>query len=63
MQLDALGKSFDNYCQLCQEQEAKLDDLQKKRFRLEIYALINKESDLFRSYLFVHYYISNPKIL
>lgn len=30
---------------------------------IEIYALINKESDLFRSYLFVHYYISNPKIL
>lgn len=35
MQLNALGKSFDNYCQLCQEQEVKLNDLQKKRLREE----------------------------
>lgn len=34
-QLDALGKSFDNYCQLCQEQEVKLNDLQKKRLKAE----------------------------
>jgi hypothetical protein len=27
-QIDALGKSFDIYCQLCQEQEVKLNDLQ-----------------------------------
>jgi hypothetical protein len=35
IQLDALGKSFDNYCQLCQEQEVKLNDLQKKKLREE----------------------------
>jgi hypothetical protein len=35
MQLDALGKSFDNYCQLCQEQEVKLNDLQRKRLKEE----------------------------
>lgn len=35
MQLDALGKSFDNYCQLCEEQEVKLNDLQKKRLKAE----------------------------
>ncbi|HEY7082525.1 MAG TPA: hypothetical protein VH500_22780 [Nitrososphaeraceae archaeon] len=34
-QLDAMGKSFDNYCQLCQEQEVKLNDLQKKRLKAE----------------------------
>jgi DNA-binding CsgD family transcriptional regulator len=34
-QLDTLGKSFDNYCQLCQEQEVKLNDLQNKRLREE----------------------------
>ena len=35
IQLDALGKSFDNYCQLCQEQEVKLNDLQRKRLKAE----------------------------
>ena len=35
IQLDALGKSFDNYCQLCQEQEVKLNNLQKKRLKAE----------------------------
>jgi hypothetical protein len=34
-QLDALGKSFDNYCQLCQEQQVRLSDLQRKRLREE----------------------------
>jgi hypothetical protein len=40
-QLDALGKSFDNYCQLCQEQDVKLNDLQRKRL---------KEEDLVRQF-------------
>jgi hypothetical protein len=35
IQLDALGKSFDTYCQLCQEQEVKLNDLQRKRLKEE----------------------------
>ena len=30
-QLTALGKSFDSYCRLCQEEEDKLTDLQRKR--------------------------------
>jgi hypothetical protein len=34
-QLDAMGKSFDNYCQLCQEQEVKLNDLQRRRLKAE----------------------------
>jgi hypothetical protein len=34
-QLTALGKSFDSYCKLCQEEEYKLTDLQKKRLQAE----------------------------
>ena len=34
-QLIALGKSFDNYCRLCQEEEVKLKDLQRKRLKAE----------------------------
>jgi hypothetical protein len=34
-QIKALGKSFDNYCQLCQEEEEKLSDLQRKRLKAE----------------------------
>ena len=30
-QVTALGKSFDSYCRLCQEEEEKLTDLQRKR--------------------------------
>ena len=29
-QVTTLGKSFDNYCRLCQEEENKLTDLQRK---------------------------------
>ena len=35
MQIDALGKSFDKYCHLCQEQETKLDDLEGSRLKAE----------------------------
>jgi hypothetical protein len=38
-QVKALGKSFDNYCGLCQEEEVKLGDLQRKRLKAE--ALVN----------------------
>ena len=34
-QLTSLGKSFDNFCRLCQEEERKLTDLQKKRLQAE----------------------------
>jgi hypothetical protein len=37
-QLTSLGKSFDNYCQLCQEEEDKLADLQRRRLRAETLA-------------------------
>jgi transposase len=48
MQIGALGKSFDNYCQLCQEQEVKLDDLQKKRLKAE--ALVRQFEDSDKGY-------------
>jgi hypothetical protein len=38
-QVEALGKSFDNYCRLCQEEEVKLTDLQGKKLKAE--ALVN----------------------
>ena len=34
-QITALGKSFDSYCRLCQEEEGKLSNLQKKRLKAE----------------------------
>src|SRR5215467_11132561 len=34
-QIEALGKSFDNYCRLCIEEELKLTDLQRKRLQTE----------------------------
>ena len=34
-QLTCLGKSFDSYCRLCQEEEQKLTDLQRKRLQAE----------------------------
>jgi transposase len=34
-QVTALGKSFDSYCRLCQEEEGKLTDLQRKRLQAE----------------------------
>jgi len=34
-QLMSLGKSFDNYCRVCQEEEGKLTDLQRKRLQAE----------------------------
>ena len=34
-QVKALGKSFDSYCRLCQEEENKLTDLQRKRLQAE----------------------------
>ena len=37
-QLTSLGKSFDNYCRLCQEEEYKLTDLQRKRLQAEALA-------------------------
>ena len=37
-QVTALGKSFDSYCRLCQEEEDKLTDLQRKRLQAEALA-------------------------
>ena len=37
-QVTTLGKSFDNYCRLCQEEENKLADLQRKRLQAEALA-------------------------
>ncbi|MGA9843262.1 MAG: hypothetical protein WBQ25_13190, partial [Nitrososphaeraceae archaeon] len=37
-QVTTLGKSFDNYCRLCQEEEQKLTDLQRKRLQAEALA-------------------------
>ena len=34
-QVKALGKSFDSYCRLCQEEEIRLTDLQKERLKAE----------------------------
>ena len=38
-QVTALGKSFDSYCRLCQEEESRLTDLQRQRLKAE--ALVN----------------------
>ena len=38
-QVRALGKSFEDYCRLCQEEETKLAELQRKRLKAE--ALVN----------------------
>ena len=35
-QLGLLGKSFDNYCQLCLEEEIKLTHLQRQRSTLKV---------------------------
>lgn len=48
MQIDTLGKSFDNYCQLCQEQEIKLNDLQRKSLKAE--ALVRQFEDNDKGY-------------
>lgn len=48
-QIDVVDKSFDNYCQLCQEQEVKLNDLQKKR--LEAEALVRQFENDYKGYL------------
>ncbi|HEY7572378.1 MAG TPA: hypothetical protein VH796_13505 [Nitrososphaeraceae archaeon] len=48
-QIDVVDKSFDNYCQLCQEQEIKLNDLQKKR--LEAEALVRQFENDDKGYL------------
>jgi hypothetical protein len=45
----ALGKSFDNYCRLCQEEEVKLGDLQRKRLKTE--ALVNHFENNDKEYL------------
>ena len=45
----ALGKSFDNYCRLCQEEEVKLGDLQRKRLKAE--ALVNHFENNHKEYL------------
>ena len=37
-QVKALGKSFDDYCRLCQEEEENLTDLQRKRLKAEALA-------------------------
>ena len=34
-QVKALGKSFDSYCRLCQEEEIRLTDLQRQRLKAE----------------------------
>ena len=34
-QVTALGKSFDSYCRLCQEEEIRLTDLQRQRLKAE----------------------------
>ena len=34
-QVKALGKSFDSYCRLCQEEESRLTDLQRQRLKAE----------------------------
>jgi hypothetical protein len=34
-QVTTLGKSFDSYCRLCQEEEGKFTDLQRKRLKAE----------------------------
>jgi len=34
-QVNVLGRSFDNYCRLCTEEEFKLADLQRKRLNAE----------------------------
>ena len=48
-QVKALGKSFDDYCRLCQEEEVKLGDLQRKRLKAE--ALVNHFENNHKEYL------------
>ncbi|HEY7078456.1 MAG TPA: hypothetical protein VH500_02070 [Nitrososphaeraceae archaeon] len=49
-QVSVLGRSFDNYCRLCTEEELKLADLQKKRLKAEalVSQLENNDKDDFR---------------
>ena len=48
-QVTALGKSFDNYCRLCQEEEVNLSNLQKERLKAE--ALVTQFQENDREYL------------
>ena len=48
-QLIALGKSFDNYCRLCQEEETKLAELQRMRLKAE--ALVSHFENNDKEYL------------
>ena len=48
-QVKALGKSFDSYCRLCQEEEVKLSNLQKERLKAEDLVTQFQEND--REYL------------
>ena len=48
-QVTALGKSFDSYCRLCQEEEVKLSNLQKERLKAE--ALVTQFQENDREYL------------
>jgi maltodextrin utilization protein YvdJ len=44
-QVKALGQSFDNYCQLCLQEELKLTNLQKERLKIETLVTQFQEKD------------------
>jgi hypothetical protein len=48
-QVSVLGKSFDNYCRLCTEEELKLADLQRKKLKAE--ALVSHLENNDKDYL------------
>ena len=48
-QVKALGKSFDSYCRLCQEEEIRLTDLQRQRLKAE--ALVSHFENNDKEYL------------
>lgn len=56
-QVTALGKSFDSYCRLCQEEEHKLTDLQRKRLQAE--ALANHFKDNNEGYVKIRNFVEN----
>ena len=56
-QVKALGKSFDSYCRLCQEEEIRLTDLQRQRLKAE--ALVSHFQNNNEEYLKIRSVVEN----
>ena len=56
-QVKALGKSFDSYCRLCQEEKIRLTDLQRQRLKAE--ALVSHFQNNNEEYLKIRSVVEN----